>query len=71
VKNGLHAAIIPFDRYTRPIRFSDGAKIGGRNYPANAVAGSELSGLFAGHLRFTLGGSLRYGLSSFDGLRPI
>jgi hypothetical protein len=27
MKNGLHVAAIPFDRYARPIRFSDGALI--------------------------------------------
>src|ERR1700738_2903963 len=57
VKNGLHATIIPFDRYARPIRFSDGAKIGHGGSPANTVAYFEKPGLFTGHLRFTLGGS--------------
>jgi hypothetical protein len=44
-------------RYARPIRYSDGAKIGHRGSPANTVAYFEKPGLVAGHLRFTLGGS--------------
>ena len=41
---------IPFDRYTRPILFSDGALIGLIVLPASAVADIEKSGLVAGHL---------------------
>jgi hypothetical protein len=54
VKNSLHAAIIPFDSYARPIRFSDSALIGRRGSPANAFANSECSGLFAGHSQLFL-----------------
>jgi hypothetical protein len=43
VKNRLHAAIIPFDGYARPIRFSDGAKVRCCGPPANAFANSECS----------------------------
>ena len=50
MKNGLLAAIIPFDGYARPILFSDGALILLIILPANAVADSEGSGLVAGHL---------------------
>jgi hypothetical protein len=50
VKDGLLAAIVPFDRYACPILFSDGTKISGHCTPANAVAHFEMSGLFAGHL---------------------
>jgi hypothetical protein len=50
VKNSLHAATIPFDSHARPIRFSDRALIGRRGSPANALANTECSGLFAGHL---------------------
>jgi hypothetical protein len=57
VKNGLQAAIIPLYCYAHPIRFSDSANITGRGSPTNAVAYFEQSGLVAGHLRFTLGGS--------------
>jgi hypothetical protein len=49
VKNGLLAAIIPFDCYARPILFSDGALIISISVPANAVADVKLSGLVAGH----------------------
>jgi hypothetical protein len=49
VKNSLHAAIIPFDRYACPIRFGDGAKIVCRGSPANAFANGEQSGLIAVH----------------------
>jgi hypothetical protein len=47
VKNGLLATIIPFDSYTRPIPFSDGALIIWISIPADAVADSEGSGLVA------------------------
>jgi hypothetical protein len=49
VKNGLLAAIIPFDSYARPIGFNNGAQIRCRGSPANAVADVQLSGLVAGH----------------------
>jgi hypothetical protein len=49
VKNGLLAAIVPFDGYARPVRFNDGALIVPIVMPANAVADVELSGLVAGH----------------------
>ena len=49
MKNGLLAAIIPFDGYARPILFSDGALIGSIVLPTNTVADVKLSGLFAGH----------------------
>jgi hypothetical protein len=49
VKNSLHAAIIPFDRYACPIRFGDCAKIVCRGSPANAFANGEQSGLIAVH----------------------
>jgi hypothetical protein len=41
VKNGLFAAIIPFDGYARPILFSDCALIVPVTVPANAVADVE------------------------------
>ena len=50
MRNGLHATIIPFDGYTRPILFNDGALIGLIVLPANAVERLEKSGLVAGHL---------------------
>jgi hypothetical protein len=50
MQNLLLAATIPFDGYTRPILFSDGALIGLIALPANAVADIEKSGLVAGHL---------------------
>jgi hypothetical protein len=53
VKNGLLAAIIPFDGYARPILFSDGALIIFISIPANAVANTKVSGLVAGHLSNT------------------
>jgi hypothetical protein len=43
VVNGLLTAIVPFDGYARPIRFSDGALIGSIVLPANAVADVKLS----------------------------
>jgi hypothetical protein len=49
VVNGLLTAVIPFDGYARPIRFSDGALVGSIVLPANTVADVKLSGLFAGH----------------------
>jgi hypothetical protein len=49
MKNGLFAAIIPFDGYARPILFSDRALIVLVGVPANAVAEFELPGLVAGH----------------------
>jgi hypothetical protein len=49
VVNGLLTAVIPFDGYARPIRFSDGALIGSIVLPANTVADVKLSGLFASH----------------------
>jgi hypothetical protein len=49
MKNGLLAAIIPFDGYARPILFSDGAPIILISIPANAVADFEGSGLIASH----------------------
>ena len=50
VKNGLLAAIIPFDGYARPILFSYDALIILIVLPANAVADLKLSGMVAGHL---------------------
>jgi hypothetical protein len=47
--DGLLAAIIPFDGYACPVRFSDGATVGLIVSPANAVASFQKSGLFAGH----------------------
>lgn len=62
MQNGLHAAIIPFDGYARPIRFSHSATVGLIVSPTNTVAGLEVSGLLAGHfyvsLRFIAVGSL-------------
>jgi hypothetical protein len=49
VKNGLLAAIIPFDGYASPILFSDGALIIIISIPPNAVADLNLSGLVTGH----------------------
>ena len=49
VKNGLLAAIIPFDGDASPIRFSDCARVILIVVPANTVADFELSGLVAGH----------------------
>jgi hypothetical protein len=43
VKNGLRAAIIPFDNYARPILFSDSTLIEYLSVPANAVAYREQS----------------------------
>jgi hypothetical protein len=50
VVNGLLTAVIPFDGYARPIRFSDGALVGSIVLPANTVADFEGSGFVAGHL---------------------
>jgi len=44
VKNGLLAAIIPFDSYARPIPFREDALITWISIPADAVADSEGSG---------------------------
>ena len=49
MKNGLLAAIIPFDGQSGPIRFTDGALIIFITIPANAVADFKFSGLIAGH----------------------
>jgi hypothetical protein len=37
VKNGLLGAIIPFDRYARPVRFNDGAAILWISIPRDAL----------------------------------
>jgi hypothetical protein len=50
VKNGLLAAIIPFDGNTGPVLFGDGAKVRCRGSPADAVADIEQSGLVTGHV---------------------
>ena len=50
MKNGLLTAIVPFDGYACPIRFSDGATVGLIVSPANEVADLERSGFGAGHL---------------------
>ena len=49
MKNGLLAAIIPFDRHSSPIRFTDGALIIAIAIPANAVPDFEFSGFVARH----------------------
>jgi hypothetical protein len=50
MKNGLLAAIVPFDGYASPIRFRHGATVGLIVSPANSVADFECSRLVAGHL---------------------
>jgi hypothetical protein len=49
MKNGLLAAIIPFDRHSSPIRFTDGTLIIAIAIPANAISNFEFSGFVAGH----------------------
>ena len=49
MQNGLLPPTVPSNSYARPIRFSDGARVGLIVSPANAVADTEGSGLLAGH----------------------
>jgi hypothetical protein len=48
VKNGLQAAIIPFDCYARPVLCGDGATVGLLVLPADPFANADGSGWFAG-----------------------
>jgi hypothetical protein len=43
VKNGLLAAIIPFDGYARPVLFRDGATVGFVVLPTYPVTDAEFS----------------------------
>jgi hypothetical protein len=49
MQNGLLTAIVPFDGYARPIRFSDSAKVSRSEPPANAVIDPEKPRLIASH----------------------
>jgi hypothetical protein len=70
MKHGLLAAIVPFDGYARPIRFSDGATVRLIVSPAHAVANLKESGLVAGHFSCFIPQTVAF-IEDYGGMGPL